>query len=169
MAAKAFFGRVSHIYHEHPPVNWNNIKGELRPRNLPPTFEDLVQNKFHTALKNKDLQISLGLFSQTYAHFFRNADFDELFFIHHGKGKIETTYGPLDIQRGDYVIIPRGTTYKVFVQEPLKIFKIESQSEFEQPSRGLLGPNALYDQTVIETPQCAAGSDRDQGEYIVEI
>ena len=65
------------------------------------------------------------------------------------------------IQTGDYLIMPRGTTYKIFVTEPLKILKLESRSEFEEPARGLLGPNALYDQTALETPTCAMGSETD--------
>ena len=27
---KGFFGRVSQIYHENPPVNWTDIDGELK-------------------------------------------------------------------------------------------------------------------------------------------
>ena len=166
---KGFYGRVGHIYHQHPPVNWTRIEGELRPRALPPCFENLKTNKFHTVLKNDDVQINLGSFPQSYPHFFRNADFDELFFIHGGKGRMETIYGPLEVQEGDYIVMPRGTTYKVFVTDLLKVFKLESRSEFEQPNRGPLGPNALYDQTVIETPECAQGSETGQREYTVEI
>ena len=166
---KGFFGRVSHIYHEHPPVEWSDIEGPLRPRLLPPCLDQIEKNTFHTVLKNQDLQINLGSFPQSYQHFFRNADFDELFFIHQGEGRIETIYGPLTINRGDYVVIPRGTTYKIFTTKELKILKVESASEFEEPSRGLLGPNALYDHTVLETPQCAPGSEAQHSEYIVEV
>ena len=166
---KGFFGKVSHIYHQHPPVNWSNIEGELKPRSLPNCFEQSTKNTFHQALKNTDLQINMGQFTQGYQHFFRNADFDELFFIHQGKGRIETTYGHFDIVCGDYIIMPRGTTYKIFVTDALNIVRVESRSEFEQPARGLLGPNALYDQTMIETPHCEPGSENTCNEYTVEI
>ena len=164
---KGFFGRVSHIYHEHPPVNWTHIEGDLKPRNLPPSFS--MKEKFEVVLKNQDIQINLGYFQKDYPHLFRNADFDELFFIHEGKGRVETIYGHLTLQRGDYLIMPRGTTYKIFVTDPLKMLKLESHSEFEQPGRGLLGPNALYDQTMIKTPECAQGSETGHKEYTVEI
>ena len=166
---KGFFGRVSHIYHEHPPVNWGHIEGELKPQSLPSCFENILENKFFTILKNNDIQINLAYLLQGDDSFFRNADFDELFFIHQGKGRIETIYGPLNVQGGDYIIMPRGTTYKIFIIDPLKILKVESRSEFEQPDRGLLGPNALYDQTVIETPECAPGSETGLKKYTVEI
>ena len=166
---KGFFGRVSHLYHQHPPVNWSNIDGELRPQALPPSFDRLKKNQFTPLLNNNDVQINVGFVGQNFQHFFRNADFDELFFIHEGQGKVETTYGHLSMTKGDYLVIPRGTTYKVFVESPLKIVKIESCGEYEDPSRGLLGPNALYDQTAIETPQAAVGSEQDLKEYTVEI
>lgn len=167
---KGFFGRVSHLYHQNPPVNWTHIDGELKPRCLPPVFEDkLEKNQFIPFLKNKDVTINLALFDQSYDCFFRNADHDELFFIHQGNGRMETIYGPLDLNKGDYIIVPRGTTYKVFVDTPLKILKLESGSEFEEPSRGLLGPNALYDQTAIETPMAKLGSEQDLKEYKVQI
>ena len=166
---KGFFGRVSHIYHQHPPVKWGHIEGELKPRNLPPHFEHILENKFNTVLKNNDVQINLGYLLQSDQHFFRNADFDELFFIHQGKGKVETIYGHLNLEKGDYLVMPRGTTYKLFITDPLKILKVESRSEFEEPNRGLLGPNALYDQTVIKTPECALGSETELKEYTVKI
>ena len=165
-----FFGRVSHLYHEHPPVGWTKIDGDLKPRCLPPVFTDEYKNNiFKVILKNNDVQISFGTISKTPLEFFRNADFDELFFIHEGAGKIETTYGHLTYKKGDYLNIPRGTIYKFFPNEKSKILRIESASEFNDPSRGILGPNALYDQTVIESPEAALGSEQDKTEYKLQV
>mgnify|MGYP001162560252 CR=1 FL=1 len=165
-----FFGRVSHLYHEHPPVGWTNIEGDLKPRCLPPVFsKELKNNLFNVVLKNNDVQISIGVVYKTPEEFFRNADHDELFFIHDGEGKIETTYGHLSFKKGDYINIPRGTIYKFFPNSLCKILRIESASEFKDPSRGILGPNALYDQTVLRTPEAALGSEQDKEEYILKI
>lgn len=167
---KGFFGRVSHLYHSNRPTDWTNIEGELKPRNLPPSFDsDFFDNKFTATLKNNDVIINQGFFKKSFENFYRNADFDELYFIHEGEGKLETTYGHIKCIKGDYVILPRGTTYKLFVNSPMKILKIESNSEFEQPTRGILGPNALYDQTAIKTPEAAKGSEQSLSEYKVEI
>ena len=65
--------------------------------------------------------------------------------------------------------MPRGTTYKFFIKEETKIFKIESSSEFEEPSRGILGPNALYDQTAKTIPNAEKGSENNLKEYVIEI
>lgn len=167
---EGFFGRVSHIYHENPLTSWTKIEGDLKPRSLPPQFENKkLENSFISYLHNDDLKILLGTFTQDYKNFQRNADSDEMFFAHAGEGRIETIYGHIFYKKGDYVIIPRGTTYKVYVSEKTKFLKVESSSEFEEPSRGILGPNALYDQTAIVTPESAKGSEQDKKEYTIEI
>ncbi len=162
-----FFGRVSHIYHENPPVAWTNIEGELKPRNLPNCFNKVT--KEIPVLYNNDLIINLINYKNTYEDFYRNADFDELYFIHKGNGRMETIYGELNCKEGDYIIVPRGTTYKLFIKNPIIGLKVESSSEFEDPSRGILGPNALYDQTAIETPTASQGSEQDKKQYKVNI
>ena len=142
----------------------------LKPRCLPPVFsKELKNNLFNVVLKNNDVQISIGVIYKAPEEFFRNADFDELFFIHDGEGKIETTYGHLSFKKGDYINIPRGTIYKFFPNSLCKILRIESSSEFNDPSRGILGPNALYDQTVLRTPEAALGSEQDKKEYTLKI
>lgn len=167
---KGFFGRVSHLYHENPPVNWTNIDGELKPQCLPPLFSnDHLNNSFQEILKNNDCLISLGLFTKTQDFFYRNADYDELYFIHEGQGRLESIYGHLDFKTGDYIVMPRGTTYKFYYSGVTKILKVESNSEFEEPSRGILGPNALYDQTAIVTPEAKTGSENNLSEYVVHI
>ncbi len=167
---KGFFGRVSHLYHTTPPVNWTNIEGDLKPRCLPPIFnQNFPTNTFIPLMYNSDVIFNSAVFDRSFENFFRNADFDELYFIHEGNGKIETIYGHLDYKKGDYIVIPRGTTYKLYLNSLTKLLKIESNSEFEQPDRGMLGPNALYDQTAIVTPTAEIGSEQDKDEYKVKI
>lgn len=166
---KGFFGRVSQLYHKNAPVSWSKIEGDLKPRCLPPIFDkNLKKNNFMAILKNSDVIISAGHYDMSFSRFYRNADFDELYFVHDGSGRFESSYGHVPYTKGDYIVMPRGTTYKVFVDSPSKFLKIESNSEFEQPSRGLLGPNALYDQSAIFVPTAAVGSE-PAGDHIVEI
>ena len=158
---KGFFGRVSHIYHTHPPVGWIDIQGELRPRCLPQSFvEHQGDDPFVPLLHNDDLIISTAILSHAPECYFRNGDWDELLFIHEGSGTLETIYGHLNYTAGDYIVLPKGTTYKFFVETPGKILKIEGASEFEDPSRGILGPNALYDQSAKIVPEAALGTEQ---------
>jgi homogentisate 1,2-dioxygenase len=167
---KGFFGRVSHIYHQQKPTSWSNIEGNLKPRNLPPVFDHQdLKNKFIKILFNHDVEVYLGTLSENPRTFFRNADFDELYFIHKGEGKIETLYGHIPYVKGDYILIPRGTTYKTYIKSETQFLKIESKSEFEEPTRGILGPNALYDQTAKFIPEAALGSEQNLSEYTIEV
>lgn len=167
---KGFFGRVSHIYHENKPTDWTHIVGELRPHNLPPVFhESALKNKFIKILFNSDVEVYLGMREKPFDTFFRNADHDEMFFIHEGEGTIETIYGHIPYVKGDYIIMPRGTTYKTYLKTPTKFLKVESRSEFEEPTRGILGPNALYDQTAKFIPTAAKGSEQNLKSYQIDI
>lgn len=169
-ARKGFFGRVSHLYRKNQPTKWTHIEGDLKPRNLPPIFSDKkLDNKMVKVLFNNDVEIYLGTRTKAYESFYRNADHDEMYFIHEGEGKIETVYGHIPFVKGDYIIIPRGTTYKTYLDKPCKILKVESKSEFEDPTRGILGPNALYDQTAKFVPEAALGSEQNLSEYKITI
>lgn len=169
-ARKGFFGRVSQLYHTNKPTDWVQIDGAMKPRNLPPLFsEEGLQNKFVKVLYNRDVEIYLGTITENPKTFYRNADFDEMFFIHEGEGRLETIYGHIPFTQGDYIIVPRGTTYKTYIEKPCKILKVESNSEFEEPSRGILGPNALYDQTAKFIPTAAVGSENNLKEYPVDV
>jgi homogentisate 1,2-dioxygenase len=167
---KGFFGRVSQLYHENQPTGWINIEGDLKPHNLPPLFAHAeLQEKFVKILYNTDVEVYLGSRTKPYQSFYRNADHDELYFIHEGEGRIETSYGHIPFVKGDYIIIPRGTNYKTYITSPLKVLKVESKSEFEEPSRGILGPNALYDQTAKFVPDAAKGSEQNLQQYRLSI
>jgi homogentisate 1,2-dioxygenase len=153
-----FYGPVTHLYHQHAPTGWSRIEGPLKPRafdcqklplsQLLHTVPDRV-----TLLYNEDVSVQIARPRQTHDWYFRNADGDELFFIHEGKGSLETDFGPLSFEEGDYIIIPRGTTYR-FKPETSQNFLLvfQSSGQVQEPERGLLGQHALYDPTVIQTP-----------------
>jgi homogentisate 1,2-dioxygenase len=44
---------------------------------------------------------------------YRNGAADEVIFIHQGSGHLETIYGKVPYRRGDYVVVPRTTTYRI--------------------------------------------------------
>jgi homogentisate 1,2-dioxygenase len=92
---------------------------------------------------------------------FRDADGDEFVFIHRGQGVIETDFGLLEFEKGDYIILPRAVTYRVMPHTPDNFFLvIRSKAEFNPPAKGLLGQHALYDPAVIVTPERAPKSGR---------
>ncbi len=88
--------------------------------------------------------------------YYRNADGDEIIFVHQGRGTIETDFGPLSYEKGDYIIMPKAVTYRILPELADNFFLIiQSRAEIEQPNRGLVGQHALYDPAVIVTPEPA--------------
>jgi len=152
-----FYGRYAHLYRTAPPVAWSRIEGDLRPRAFDLNQQQSSEEDFVAArrvcLSNADLRIEFAVLGAEMRYYFRNADGDELFFVHEGGGRLETDFGVLTYTVGDYLLIPRGTVYRLLPQPRSRFLIIESRGELGFPSRGLLGQQALYDPAVLQVPE----------------
>jgi homogentisate 1,2-dioxygenase len=80
-------------------------------------------------------------------------------FVHTGQGRFETDYGSLPYEPGDYIVVPKGTTYRVMVDTQPSLFLIvESEEAIRLPERALLGQHALFDRGVLTAPELDSGS-----------
>ncbi len=171
---KGFYGRSAHLYHAHPPTGWVRFEGKLRPHcfdlnALAPSDMRDAQGRPAAFLGNAELRLSVSRRSAPMPFYYRNADADELVFVHHGEGTLETDFGAMRFKAGDYLVIPRAVTHRYVPESTDNFFLIvESKSEFEQPDRGLLGQHALYDPAVVETPEPAPRLD-DRREWEIRI
>lgn len=64
-------------------------------------------------LGNSDVRLYVSRRSEPMPFYYRNADGDELIFVHRGEGTVETDFGPLEFTPGDYLNIPRAVTYRI--------------------------------------------------------
>lgn len=154
---RGFFGRVSHLYRSEAPVGWTSIEGDCRPEALnlyalPGLDADDYLDGRIAFLQNADVRISFARVTAPMDYHFRNADGDELLFVHRGVGRIETDFGPLNYEKGDYLLIPRGTVYRLAPVEPTDLLITESADELEVPDRGIVGKHALFDMEVVNVP-----------------
>jgi homogentisate 1,2-dioxygenase len=103
----------------------------------------------------------------------RNADGDQLLFIHQGAGDLFCDYGHLSYAAGDYLYLPRGTMWRLAPREPTAVLMIQAtNTHFTLPDKGLLGGHALFDPAMLETPamdEAFAAHQNEAGEYQVEI
>ncbi len=168
-----FFGPVSQLYHQHPPTGWTRIEGPLRPHAFDATRLAKTANPVPdrtTLLYNDDVSVQIARPEATHDWAFRNADGDELIFVHKGTGCLETDFGPLAFEPGDYLLIPRGTTHRFRLDGAGNFFLVfESRSRFRQPDRGMLGQHALYDQTVLVTPDPEPMPSEGRKEWEIKI
>ena len=93
--------------------------------------KDFLQSR-KPVLVNNDCHIVLAAPQESMKdYFYKNADADEMIFVHEGSGTLQTQYGELPFAYGDYLVIPRGTIYQIeFNDENNRLFIVESFSPF---------------------------------------
>ncbi len=173
---KGFFGRVSHLYKTNAPTAWTEIKGDLKPRSF--NFDKIKtkdlsdKNEIYTTLMyNSECRVSISRRTSEMPYYFRNSDGDETIFIHEGRGMMESDYGNFEYEEGDYIVIPRGTSYRLipYNESNFYLFIEATDSVFEFPERGMLGPNAQIDPAMIETPKIPEVISRENEEWEIKI
>ncbi len=153
-----FAGPASHLYRAHPPTGWLKIDGPLKPRafscNRLSKTDRSAATQPALMMQSQDASLYVSCRTETMTHFVRNADGDEVHFIHQGTGRFETDYGILSYEPGDYVVIPKGTTYRIHVDAGPSLFLIvETPESVTVPDRGPLGQHALFDMGVLVAPE----------------
>ncbi|NBB88492.1 MAG: homogentisate 1,2-dioxygenase [Bacteroidetes bacterium] len=137
--------------------------------------EDDYLDSRKPVLVNSDCHISLAAPKTSMTEsFFKNADADEVIFIHRGEGTLRTFYGNIDFSYGDYLVIPRGTIYQLeFKNEANRLFIVESFSPVTTPKRyrneyGQFLEHSPFCERDIRKPSVLETYD-EQGEYRVYI
>src|ERR1700751_1427056 len=186
---EAFSGVYSTLYHEHAPTSVSKITKlidlgvkEWRPdthrhhhiktKNLE-LAQDVVEGR-QPLFYNNDVFISSVRPKQSMSSFFRNAQGDELYFVHEGKGTLESVFGLLPFHEGDFIVVPRGTTYRMMLSSKDSRFLItESAGPIEIPRRyrndyGQLVELAPYSDRDFRRPEELA-IHNEKGEFEVRM
>ena len=162
-----FAGMSSLLYHHFAPTC---VKEFAEPVNVRPKLalednmralsfqgfniepsDDYIKSR-KTLFVNRDMHIGLAApstFSEDY--FYKNADADEMIFVHIGSGRLRTMYGGIDFKEGDYLIIPRGTVYQFdFETKKNRLLIVESFSPIFTPN----GYRNNFGQHLEHSPFC---------------
>jgi len=161
LGKEGFYGPASHMYHRHPPTGWTNWQGPLRPRAFDLTKLEASTNvdpfsplSAAYILNNASLRLRYWQAPASMSELARNADGDELLFVHKGSGEFFCDYGHLTLKTGDYLVIPRGTMWRIDVKEPMSALLIEATgSSYQLPDRGLVGAHAIFDPAILDAPK----------------
>lgn len=168
MSKEGFFGPAAFFYHRHPPTGWTDFEGPLAPRAF-----DLVRiNEAQVSpwdapviLHNNATEMRFWRLAEAMPALARNGDGDQLLFVHLGAGELYCDFGHLTLAKGDYVVLPRGTMWRIEPSEPMTLFMVEAtNSSFTLPDRGLLGPHAIFDPAMLDTPRIDEAFRAQQGE-----
>lgn len=189
-STEGFSDLASLLYHCNPPTQISQIE---EPVSVKPKVIHDKQLK-HRCLKgfsvkpeadylnsrvpvlvNDDCKIILSSPTQSQKnYFFKNADADEVIFVHEGTGMLKTFYGNLRFEYGDYLVVPRGTIYQLhFDGDQNRLMIIESHGPITFPRRyrnefGQLMEHAPFCERDIRKPQDLETYD-EQGDFLVYI
>lgn len=185
-----FDGMSSLLYHIQPPTVVKEILGQkditpevaieknmlmrsFRGYDLQPN-EDYVESRV-PVLINSDVYIELAAPSKSMTdYFYKNADADEVIFIHRGSGKLRTQLGNIDFSYGDYLVIPRGMIYQLeFNDSDNRLLVIQSFHPVFTPKRyrnwfGQLLEHSPFCERDLRRPQ-ELETHNEEGDFLIRI
>jgi homogentisate 1,2-dioxygenase len=186
----AGFSRAySVVYHLRPPTRVTRLEPA---GTVPSDFGDQAMLRHHHVktgalprsgdaidgrvliLGNNDVTIARCRPERGQEELFRNADADEVVFIHRGRGLLHTMFGPLSFRELDYIVIPRCTTYQFEFEAGCgpDLLVIESRGALTIPAKylnpdGQLKLGAPYSERDFHGPGEIGVIDRDQETSVV--
>ena len=185
-----FDGMSTLLYHEHPPTMVKevlesvdvaprvavekNMKAYLLEGFKVPATDDYLSART-PVLTNSDLTISLAAPRKSMSdYFYKNAQQDEMVFVHEGSGTLYTQMGALAFGPGDYLLIPRGMIQQFhFDTEANRLFIVESASPIYTPKRyrnwfGQLLEHSPYCERDLRTPNHVPAIDK-LGDFTIKV
>jgi homogentisate 1,2-dioxygenase len=188
MGSRGFSGRSSLIYHHNMPTQAKEIKKVQDTGVKYATEQGLRHYHFKTKgltksgdpitgrvtlLHNNDVSMAIAVPDKPMDYFYRKGQGDDMYFVHEGSGRLQTIFGELHYRPGDYLVIPRGTSYKFVPEGPQRYLVIESASSIETPKRyrneyGQLLEHAPMSERDIRKPE-RLETFTDRGQYEVRI
>lgn len=189
-STEGFSDLASLLYHCNPPTQIVQVgepysvapklihDKQLKHRSLQGfkvTPEDDYLKSRKPVLVNNDCKIVLSAPQKSMTdYYFKNADADEVIFVHEGTGVLKTMYGNITFGYGDYLVVPRGTIYQLhFDSEDNRLFIVESSSPIITPKRyrnsfGQLMEHAPFCERDIRKPETLETHD-EKGDFLMYI
>jgi len=185
-----FDGMSSLLYHVHRPTMVSEIDQaiDLTPKvaieknitsRMLKGFDVSPENDYLESRKpvlvNNDVHVSLAAPKKSQQdYFYKNADADEMIFIHQGSGRLKTMLGIIDFEYGDYLIVPRGMIYQIeFEDENNRLLIAESFHPIYTPKRyrnwfGQLLEHSPFCERDYKLPHSLETHD-EKGDFLLKV
>lgn len=189
---EGFSGNYSILYYHYPPTRIQRYERCLRERMACEVWNEGVQRHHHlkttqlapvtdavfgrqVLMFNNDVVIGVAKPVVAMNYYYRDGDADLVYFVHEGRGALETNFGLLPYHEGDYIIIPRGTTFRFVIDDighaTTTFLTIEGYGTIELPRRylnknGQLLEHAPYCERDIRRPEQLI-THTEEGEFEV--
>jgi homogentisate 1,2-dioxygenase len=154
MTRVGFESTYSILYYRTPPTDEFNVRTmelpgfcPVRPIESQPLHrrhirtQDLkAEGDFLTArrtvLLNDDIRVGISKVNKKAEPWFSNGEGDECWFAFDAGGILESVYGILNFKKGDYVLVPKGTPYRLHPDGNRGTFLVfESNSYIDLPKQ----------------------------------
>jgi len=187
---EGFSGMSSLLYHIHRPTQVKNIAEaqDVQPKaaveknitsrmlngwDIKPA-DDYLDSRT-CMMFNNDVHVSVAAPKKSMtSYFYKNADADEVLFVHRGEGTLKTLLGDLRFGYGDYLVIPRGMIYQLhFDSEDNRLLIVDSFDPVYTPKRyrnyfGQLLEHSPFCERDLRTPSELNPVD-EKGEFLIKI
>jgi homogentisate 1,2-dioxygenase len=185
-----FAGMSSLLYQHHRPTRIQRygasvpfspvpaVERNMLPRRLlgfrTEAGDDFLESRRYM-LYNQDVSIALAAPRESMKdYFYKNADSDELIFVHKGSGVLRTFMGNITFEPGDYLLIPRGIIYAMqFNGSDNRLLITESAQPLYTPKRyrnyfGQLLEHSPFCERDYKLPEVLETYD-ETGEFTMKI
>jgi homogentisate 1,2-dioxygenase len=188
MGLEGFTGNESILYHLESPCRVKELGAftaiereewvpeahahrRMNTYDVDPSGDEISGRR--TLMWNSDVEISLCRPDSSMDYFFRNGEGDEVIFVHEGSGMLETSFGDVSYKDGDYIVVPRGTTYRFVPEGEQRYLVFETPGLIEIPRRyrnqyGQILEGAPYYHRDIHPPT-ELKTHRERGEFLVKV
>lgn len=188
MGLEGFSSIQSILYHHFlpPRVKKTEDLGSAKPEYV--DFGPIRHRAFKTAqtplgpdpvtariplLGNNDVILGVSRAKDSMDYFYRNSQAYETWWVHEGSGTLKSQFGNLPFRKGDYIVIPFGTTWQMELSEECKFFTIENPSQIEPPKRyrnnyGQMLEHAPYCERDIRVPE-ELETNTERGSFEVRV
>jgi homogentisate 1,2-dioxygenase len=167
MGIHGFAGIQSILYHVNPPTRVQEIArhasaelefeepGPLRHRLLKtahlPSRGDAISGRV-PLMGNADVVLYVSRPAEAMDYWYRFAHGDDVIFVHEGTGVLESQFGELRYEPGDYLVMPTGVIWRLIPDEGVeqRQLHVEAFGHVEPPKRYV----NRYGQFLENSPYC---------------
>lgn len=187
---EGFSGMASLLYHVWRPTMIKEILApipaapqaavshNIHPRRLAgfsvAPADDFLESRV-PLMFNSDVVVGVAAPRQSMSeYFYKNADSDEVLFVHQGTGTLRTMMGNIRFEYGDYLVIPRGMIYQLQFDGPdNRLLYVEAAAPVYTPKRyrnyfGQLLEHSPFCERDYKLPQELETHD-EKGDFLIKI
>src|SRR5437660_8290152 len=158
LSRQGFAGPVAMLYRTDGPNEIVRVEGDYRSRSV--DSADVVaadatdpRGGPQVLLSNQDVAVAISRRRQATPYCYRDVTGDLLYFVHRGSGTFATEFGPIAYEPGDWVFLPKATTFQQ-LPDPgdSLLLVVESPTPIGMAGHGNVGRHTPTDSTLPGVP-----------------